>query len=749
MENLINSEAAGSLYRLKKSEFEEKVISLSEKDEYLEKGYSVKKVLKKRFVVIRPKKHNVNFEDKIWCLFYEMGFNQLNLANFKLAYDDSEGNLTKQIDAFAMDEETIILVECKSAENFKLGNFKDNLEAYNGMKSGLIKNLRKEFPEKKISFIYATNNYDLGQKDKERLEGFGIIHFNENQIMYFSKLADHLGRASKYQLLGLLFTKTKINNLENRVIAIEGKMGNRDYYSFSIEPHNLLKLAFVLHRNNSLRSEDLMPTYQRLIKKNRLSEIKEFVNNGGFFPNSIILSINSKTSENLRFESFPKSNLNSKTRAGILYLPQTYQSCYIIDGQHRLYGYFDSDYAQKDVIPVIAFVNLEKDEQVKMFMDINQNQKPVPKALRNTLDIDLLWESEDLEKRKKALLLSIAQSLGEDKNSPMYKHILTGENTKTHLTNLTLENIKNALNKTKFFNLYNKQNTLVYKGFFDYGNNDDTQKLVLSILNHYFKTIISDKELEQKWKEGERSYISTNNVVSALILLLNDYFELLNNKKPISLDTNLATTLKSIDNFIFAIQGTLLNIKEDNIRFIKSQKGGSAPIEVWKRLGYLVNLTFDEFEPEWLNEYVNQSMQDNASETNNILNEFLVKLRTDFTQILIDQYGQSWEREGVPLKTYERLASMAASAKHQNSIKITNFLDVATFTELYQISTHRGQWSNLFKLKFQDSNKLFSEEVNPLNKLSNIYIKTSKGQNVSKTDFENLKKFVESFINLK
>lgn len=35
-----------------------------------------------------------------------------------------------------------------------------------------------------------------------------------------------------------------------------------------------------------------MPTYQRLIKKTRLKAIQEFVEDGGFFPNSIIININ-------------------------------------------------------------------------------------------------------------------------------------------------------------------------------------------------------------------------------------------------------------------------------------------------------------------------------------------------------------------------------------------------------------------------------------------------------------------------
>ena len=39
-------------------------------------------------------------------------------------------------------------------------------------------------------------------------------------------------------------------------------------------------------------------------------------------------------------------------------------------------------YASTNTVPVVAFVDLERTEQIKLFMDINENQKAVPKSLR-------------------------------------------------------------------------------------------------------------------------------------------------------------------------------------------------------------------------------------------------------------------------------------------------------------------------------------------------------------------------------
>ena len=103
----------------------------------------------------------------------------------------------------------------------------------------------------KIKQIFATQNYVLGDADREKLKEWNIAYFSEPEIEYYSELVKHLGSAAKYQLLGNLFSNQEIKNMENRIPAIRGKMGNHTYYSFSIEPEKLLKIGYVLHRSRS------------------------------------------------------------------------------------------------------------------------------------------------------------------------------------------------------------------------------------------------------------------------------------------------------------------------------------------------------------------------------------------------------------------------------------------------------------------------------------------------------------------
>lgn len=213
----------------------------------------------------------------------------------------NEESITQQIDVFAADDEAILVVECKATDGEpKKGNFKEAIEALGGKKEGLIKSIRKAFPDSKhkIKFIFATKNYILSEPDKQRLDNFGIVHFDDEIIQYYSELTKHLGFSARFQLLGNLFEGQIIPELDNKIPAIQGKMGGHTYFSFSIEPDKLLKIGYVLHRNKA--NKKLMPTYQRMIKKSRLKSVQEFVENGGFFPNSIIININS--SRSLNFE---------------------------------------------------------------------------------------------------------------------------------------------------------------------------------------------------------------------------------------------------------------------------------------------------------------------------------------------------------------------------------------------------------------------------------------------------------------
>jgi DNA sulfur modification protein DndB len=282
-QGLISGSALTKERKLRKKPFIFESIPLALLSEYQQNGWIEHKRFKTKVRVKKPKPVDVAFEDRVWCVLADMGFDYMNSDRFfKLPYSD-DYSLTQQVDVVAVDEETILIVECKAAETVnKNRSFKESIEAISGKKEGILNALKNVFPgsKHKVKFIFTTSNYVLPKPDLERLAHFDIIHFEEDEMGYYEDLTTHLGPATKYQLLGNLFEGQKIPALNNKVPAIKGKLGPYTFYSFSIEPERLLKLGYVLHRHKA--NKELMPTYQRVIKKDRLRAIETFIKQGGF-----------------------------------------------------------------------------------------------------------------------------------------------------------------------------------------------------------------------------------------------------------------------------------------------------------------------------------------------------------------------------------------------------------------------------------------------------------------------------------
>ena len=542
-EKLIFGDELLSYKKRKKHEYEYVSVPINKVNVYLNDGWQIFREHKATTRLKKMKPFDEIFENQIWVLFCNLGFKMMNKdRNFTLSYSENRC-LTQQIDVFAVDDETVLIVECKSSiiKN-KKQDFKTELEAWHGKREGLFKTIKKEFPNHKIKIIFATKNYNVGKQDIERMREFGFAYFDEERISYYTALANHLGVASRYQLLGSLFANQKIPELDYVVPAISGKMGGYNYYSFSIEPEIILKLGYVLHRNNS--NKDSMPTYQRLIKKSRLIKIQDFVENGGYFPNSVIVSIETGK-KNLVFEQSKQNRSDSLSKIGLLHLPQVYRSIYIIDGQHRLYGYSNSKYKTTNTIPVVAFENLAQEEQIKIFMDINENQKAVPKNLRNTLDEDLKYESKDPKECREGLALKISRELGENRDSPLFDRVIVGENTPTSERCITLETLSKAIRESNFLSKYSNSKILSH-GTFDMYDNDKTFDKLYPVLLECLQ-YLSEQLGDNEWQKGNdtKSAFVKNNVISGIIRVINSLVNYLSNNQKIN---PLADNYKKIVN---------------------------------------------------------------------------------------------------------------------------------------------------------------------------------------------------------
>jgi DNA sulfur modification protein DndB len=424
----VDPSGLGKLYKAKKSEYMVRSVDHSLVEDLIADGWEeFGKPLKTKTKLRKRKNFDKQFEDDVWCQMYDLGYRHLNIdRDFQLPFGPQSTD-KKQIDVVAANDDTILIFECKSSENPKKApSFKTEFEALKQRLDGHSKALEQIFGKgRRVKYIFATRNLRLSRDsvDIQRLEQAKGFFYNDNTYDYVDRLVKTYKNAAHYQFMGMMFKGQNINKERIEVPAIEGKMGAKTYYMFSIEPSLLLKLGFVLHRTRANESE--MPTYQRLLVPSRLKGITKFIDGGGYFPNSAIVNFSEKDAK-LEFQAHQRAE-DTGSRTGLLKIPNAYGIAYIIDGQHRIYGYANSRFKDTNTIPVVAMVGLAASEQLELFMDINQNQKAVSPTLRITLEEDLFWNSPRLDSRMRALRSSIIRQLGGDQSGPLFGKISLGE----------------------------------------------------------------------------------------------------------------------------------------------------------------------------------------------------------------------------------------------------------------------------------------------------------------------------------
>ena len=338
--------------RQRRDPYEYVSIHPSREDEFVGLGWQLKRAGKTRLRLQREKPHQVFLEDRLWVLLHRLGYPELGGPNFRITSASGQGSTdSKQIDAFAKDDETVIIVECKSRENRGRRSLQKDIRETNSLQKRIADAVRAHYGRKfrpKIIWLYATQNIIWSDNDVSRAEHANIHIVTENELRYYEAFAGHIGPAGRSQFLAEFLEGQRIPNMEQvKVPAVRGKLGGFTYYTFVAQPRHLLKIAFVNHQ--ALNHPSGRPAYQRMLSKSRIRQIGEFIKSGGYFPTNILVNFERRC----RFDLLSnKDNSDSAVKFGWLHLPNTYKSAWIIDGQHRLFGFshLPDQYWSRDLI---------------------------------------------------------------------------------------------------------------------------------------------------------------------------------------------------------------------------------------------------------------------------------------------------------------------------------------------------------------------------------------------------------------
>ncbi|HMM54104.1 MAG TPA: DGQHR domain-containing protein [Candidatus Desulfobacillus sp.] len=620
-------------------------------------------VIKKRKISVslkKPKNHGVLLEDRVWTLIYRMQFGFLSAqGGGKLWLDLKDKNGPKsQIDVIGIDDEIALAVECKSQEKYsKRPQFQQELAKLAQLRERFAKaaNNQTLFPgphKRQTVLLFFLANVDLSKNDRERAAEANVLLFDERDLDYYEKLIAYLGPAAKYQFFADMLPGKTVPGLELRVPSVRTKMGQYYSYSFPISPEYLLKISYVSHRSKGKASD--VHTYQRMLSKNRLNKIRQYISESGIFPTNIVVNLDKKrlTFERIKQET-AKHEQEESGIMGWLTIRPTYKSAWIIDGQHRLFAYSGHPRAKASHLSVLAFEGLPPSKQAQLFIDINAKQKSVKQSLLQELFAELHWEAEKPSVRVQAVISKAIQVLDADKDSPLHGRIQTADATKDSTRCISLTSIFNAVEKTGFHIVKEKKESVIEYGPLWAATTEDTLERTVYVLKEWLNEI--RKHCEQWWElgSGEGGGLAMNDGITACINILRSVFIHLDQKgvKLIHLDND--DLLEIVRPYACALGkyfGTLTPEQRKGFRDLRGVQGQTART---RRCQFAIREEISDFNPVGLDEFMALEKEKTNLRGKEIIDRIERTLQTVIIEELKQEYGSSeneWWLLGVPKK---------------------------------------------------------------------------------------------------
>ena len=484
---------------------------------FVDKGWEQVKQLKREARLRRKKKFSDQLEDDVWCLFKRAGYSQMNAKSLRVPFEREDGSIDrKQVDVYARDEETVLIIECKSREVRGRRSLQKDLAETKSFKSQMGAAIRAYYGDDfkpKIVWLYATRNIIWSESDIERANEVGVRILTENELNYYDAFIKHMGPAGRFQMLAEFLEGQKIPELEGiQVPAIKGKLGGSTYFAFVTSPRHLLKISFVNHL--ALNHPDGRPAYQRMVKNSRLKKIGQFIAGGGFFPTNVLINF----TDLCRFDLLSnKDSDEASVKFGMLTLPNRYKSAWIIDGQHRLYGYsfLDNSYWDQNLF-VLAFERLDSRKEAELFITINHEQKSVPKSILVSLQADLKWDSENAKERMAAITSALVKSMAADATGALGQRFVIEGVPATEGQSLTIPEVAKGVERSRLVGRH--INAVYAPGPLSWKTDSDTLRRAKKVLNGYFELV--RRANPSRWEAGRSAYIATNPGIRAHLLLL-------------------------------------------------------------------------------------------------------------------------------------------------------------------------------------------------------------------------------------
>lgn len=369
----------------------------------------------------KQKSEQRRFRQNINTVFKNLGFNQIATRDQQFDVNGQRGD----IDALFYYENIIVLSEDTCSESSsrehvnKTGLFFAHLDNH---KIDFVNYLEKSYPSVKKDIL---SKYDLSELhikyiycskavvEKHHLEHHDILTYVSNtSLKYFLSLSRTIHKSGRFELMKFLGISLEDignrasgqNNTEYPAFVLpETPSGFPHGYkvvSFYVDPASLIERAYVLRKDSWSDSDSL---YQRILIKNKIKNMREYLAvSKKVYINNIIVSLPDNTSFKDLSRNPVELNKIQKTGQYYLILPSNFNCVGIIDGQHRVFSYYEgSDQHEQEiskrrikqqlivtgvVFPHQATLADRAKFEAKLFLEINDKQSRAKADLKHSIE---------------------------------------------------------------------------------------------------------------------------------------------------------------------------------------------------------------------------------------------------------------------------------------------------------------------------------------------------------------------------
>lgn len=614
----------------------------------------------------------LEFKRDVIDFLHKMDFNDINgRADFRI-----DG---KQVDAgFGTLSKTYVIVSCTTRNRstsdgsieLKINELKSS---YNTLLKGLnsIDSLRNY---NDMRMVLAIRGITLTDRDKELCRKDPKVYIWDEQFFeYYETLHSKIGVYAKYELqreLDLRLQESEFVAFRD-IPSLKINVGNGNfYYLAAIDPLDLLKITYVARRERGDQS-----FYQRMINEGKVKQIayQIYKNNLSFFNNLILSSLDEEGIE------FNEIISHDNVSLGKLTFNNNLKSLWIVDGQHRLYGYSKvKDYSKLNhpKIPLSLIVSKSEVDQGSIFISINTNQ--------TLLSEDYKWDLYGVYKSEWKRNVSAL--------TPRFLNNLPNLKGRIYIPSMSPIRKKGYIGISKIGRTIYEQTKLFYGNLDDNKPNQIIRQKDEDEKNAERLAIFLDKCLTFVEKNNpwlQKFFTTTTGIQIFIILLTNhliyyagnedivmEYLKFLGESTRISGRFDTDTKIKKVEQS--------LNSREEKSRFIEE----------------LITLINEKVTAEGRNIKLIPDILRKAS------SHEVEKIIRDFVREILYDESKSWFEDFVPSDVKDVLRNKHKGRKEE---ELWDFIDIGSLIKIMETTRN---WDNIFKKIFLDNEvSFFSDKI--------------------------------------